>query len=218
MTAPAGGDARRRLTVEVTPRRVPWPLLLTAALVAGMAWGINARIWMRFVSEDPEFSWGGTLGIVVGFGIAALGQCGAYLGRRSGRGRPTLTILRTLGVATLLPLGGAAGSVMLPTFILVPLIRTQRAWPRAIRGLLALFACAGPVFVITDLFGTFGVVRAVAGILWFAAIYAGIIWAAEFSLGPQRDGWFPPRLVRNIGFVPLVGLSGLAAVALIGAG
>ena len=46
-------------------------------------WGICARVWMRFIATDPEFTWAGTLFIVIGFGIAGLGQSGAYLGRRA---------------------------------------------------------------------------------------------------------------------------------------
>jgi hypothetical protein len=33
--------------------------------------------------------------------------------------------------------------------------------------------------------------------------YAGIIWAARFSLGPQLDGWRVPTAVRVLGVVAL---------------
>lgn len=198
------------------PRRLPWPLVLLLAPMVGLLWGINARLWMRFVSTDPEFSWSGTIFIVTAFAIAAFGQGGAYLGRRAGKRRPALTVLRVLGVVTLLPLGMAAGAVMLPTFLLVPLVLTQCTWPRIARVALVVIASAGPLFVTISLFGDFGPVRATAALAWFAAIYAGIIRAAELSLGPQRDGWHAPPIARNVGLVALVGLPLLVVLTMTG--
>lgn len=134
---------------------------------------------MRFISTDPEFSWGGTIGIVVGFGIAALGQAGAYLGRRAERNRRSLTVLRMLGV---------------------------------VRAYLALVASIGPMYVLVELFGDLSVVQAVAATAWFVAIYAGIIWAAGFSLGPQLDGWRSPRFVRAVGIAAMVVLPVMVAL------
>ena len=33
----------------------------------GALLGVMARLWMRFISEDPEFTWNGTLFIIGGF-------------------------------------------------------------------------------------------------------------------------------------------------------
>ena len=30
----------------------------------GAGWGVLARVWMRLITTDPEFSWAGTLMIV----------------------------------------------------------------------------------------------------------------------------------------------------------
>ncbi len=40
-----------------------------AGLAFGLTWGVAARVWMRLVSTEPEFTWAGTLAIV---GLAAL--------------------------------------------------------------------------------------------------------------------------------------------------
>ena len=52
--------------------------------------------------------------------------------------------------------------------------------------------------------------HAVAGVIWFLAIFAGMIWAARFSLGPQLDGWRLPVGVRVLGVVALAPLILLA--------
>lgn len=58
-----------------------------AGVVLGAAWGVAARAWMRLISTDPEFSWSGTLLIIM---FAAAGGLGMGLvsgaracGRRS---------------------------------------------------------------------------------------------------------------------------------------
>jgi hypothetical protein len=44
-------------------------------LLLGAGWGVLARVWMRLISDDPEFSWAGTLSII---GLAAWG--GSWVG------------------------------------------------------------------------------------------------------------------------------------------
>jgi hypothetical protein len=39
-------------------------------LLLGAGWGVLARVWMRLITDDPEFSWAGTLSIL---GLAAWG-------------------------------------------------------------------------------------------------------------------------------------------------
>ena len=53
----------------LTPTRTALPVMSTLAIgvLGGAALGIVARAWMRLISEDPEFSWSGTLFIVIGF-------------------------------------------------------------------------------------------------------------------------------------------------------
>ena len=59
--------AEQTLTTETTDTAdtglLPWPkvgLLLVGGLVGGLLWGALARVWMRFISTDPEFTWDGT--------------------------------------------------------------------------------------------------------------------------------------------------------------
>jgi hypothetical protein len=191
-------------------RHAPWPFVLMGGLVGGLAWGMNARLWMRFISTNPEFTWSGTLFIVIGFGIAGLAQSGAYLGRRANLTRPAMTVLRVVAVIALLPLGFAAGASMFPTIILATLALTHHTWPRWLRGIVAAVALFPAVATALSFFDDLSLMRAVAGVIWFLAIYAGIIWAARFSLGPQLDGWRVPMAARVLGVVALAPLILLA--------
>jgi hypothetical protein len=160
---------------------------------------------MRFISTDPEFTWSGTLFIVIGFGIAGLAQSGAYLGRRAGLRRPRLTVLRVFTFAGLLPLGMAAGGPMFPTVVLAPLALTHTEWSRRTRLLVGAIALLPVLAIAGILFGDLSTLRAGAGFLWFLVMYAGIVWAARFTLAPQPDGWRAPRAAR---------ISGVAALTL----
>ena len=106
-------------------------LLRGAALGLGLgaAWGVLARVWMRLISTDPEFSWSGTLFIV---GLAALLGAGVGLvdaALRAGRSRWwRLAVLPGL----LLLLG--PGILLAPSFLVGGLAwRPHRTWLR-VRG------------------------------------------------------------------------------------
>lgn len=120
-------------------RKPSIPLVLAGSLVAGIAWGALARLFMRLVSTTPEFSWEGTLGIV---GIAAVAflltgfAAGAMARGWSGWWRlaaaPALLIFAGQGLG-LLP--AAAG-----TFLAV---RVRNVWVRSaalVAGLVGNYA------------------------------------------------------------------------------
>lgn len=193
-------------------QRSPLAIVLIVGLAAGVMWGVNARLWMRFISTSPEFSWAGTLFIVLGFGVVGLAQSAAYLGRRAALRRRAMTALRVVAIIGLLPLGVAAGASMFPTIILGTLALTQRAWPRWFRGLLAGVALLPALATALTFFHDLSLPRAVVGTVWFIAIYAGIIWAARSGLAPQRDDWRMPIALRGLGVLALAPLAILAAM------
>lgn len=201
---------------SATTRRTPWPLVLCGGLLAGLAWGVFARVWMRFISTDPEFSWSGTLFIVVGFGIAGTAQAGAYLARRRGLSRRPMTAVRVVTTVGLLPLGMAAGGPLLPTILLAPLAITHRDWNRYVRSGIGILAVAPLLLSARPLLDELSIGRAVTGTLWFVAIYAGIVWAARFSLAPQLDGWRAPRVLRAVGVVGTAAAMSLFGVMAVG--
>ena len=211
-------------------RRIPWPLVLLGGLAGGLVWGIHARVWMRFISTDPEFTWAGTLFIVFGFGVAGLAQSAASLGRRADLRRSRLTTVRVATFASLLPLGAAAGGPVFPTIVLAPLALTHAEWSRRTEPFVkrcafamiartavqdkgapdALFIAWFPLIEAGATDDRNEVKKAVswAGFVWFVGVYAGIAWAARFTMAPQRDGWVAPGWLRGVG---------VAALALVGA-
>lgn len=85
--------------------------LVALGALCGAAWGVAARVWMRIIATDPEFTWSGTLFIVAAATISGLGM-GVVLASRRRRSA------RVFGVVTILPLGVGAGMLMLPTIAL----------------------------------------------------------------------------------------------------
>ena len=195
--APLGSTAR-------SPRRTA--STLAAGLVGGCALGIAARAWMRLISDDPEFTWSGTLFIVGGFTIFGLAQSIVAIARRRQPRRWQLTIVRAVGAVAMLPLFVAAGGVMLPTVLGGGLARARTHW-RPVTRMLWLLLAAGPVlFVGLDLVDSFGwSLHTLAGFTAMLAVYAAIIWATRFTFAAQADGWRLSRRAKLLvpGFVAL---------------
>ncbi len=214
--AASGAGVEPSIQEGAAGRRVPAPVVLLGGLLGGLVWGIDARLWIRFITTDPEFSWTGTLFIVIGFGIAGLAQSGAYLGRRAGLRRSRMTVLRVVTFASLLPLGMAAGGPMFPAIVLAPLAITHADWSGRMRRLVGAVALIPVVATAGILLEDLSPARALAGTLWFLAVYAGIIWAARITLAPQLDGWRAPRLARVGGVVALALVALLETLFLLG--
>ena len=176
--------------------RTPALLVLLASFLTGAALGIVARIWMRFITTHREFSWEGTLMIVVGFGVVFLGQSGVYLGRRSGVRLSAFVALRVLAIVTLLPLAGAAGAFAFPIIVFAPLAIIRTGWNRWLRLLLGVLALIPGVFIAFTLFADLSVIRATLGVIWFALIYGILVWAVSFSFASRDDPRFT-NVVRD---------------------
>lgn len=200
------------MTTEWSTERLP-PVTRTRELVivmfgtiAGLSLGVLARLWMRLISTEPEFSWGGTIFIVLGFTIFGLTQSVAALARRR-RWRPwAARAARSGGVAGMLPLFVGAGGLMMPTVVGGGLAAWRVEWPKTARSVCALIAAVPVVFVGGGVVGDFGLsLRSLAGIAAMFAIYSGIVWANRATLARPQQGW---RLQR----VALVGAIGLAVL------
>ncbi len=197
-----------------TSSTVAWPLFLGGGLIAGTAWGINARLWMRYITTDPEFTWGGTLFIVIGFAIAGTSQTMAHLARRRITTRWKLTLARMATFAGLLPIFVGAGALMAPTVLLGALAVSHGNWPRWFRVVLGIGAALPVVAVSASVFADFSVLHALLAIVWLLVIYGIIVWAAQATLAPQMDGWRPPTALRLVGFAIVLPLLLGAALTL----
>ena len=181
-------------TVVSVLDRAPAALVLFTSFLAGAVLGVVARIWMRFITTNREFSWEGTLIIVIGFGVAFLGQAGVYLGRRSGARPSAFVALRILAIVTLLPLSFGAGAVGFPVVVLAPLAIIRTGWNRWLRVLLGVLALLPIVFIAFTLLSDLFVIRAAIGLAWFALIYGVLVWAVSFSFAPRDD----PRFTHGV--------------------
>jgi hypothetical protein len=158
---------------------------------------------MRVISDDPEFTWNGTLGIVIGFAVFGFAQANVRSARTNTR-RFVLTASRLFGGISMLPLFVAAGAQMAPTVVCGALALAHPTWRRRTRGALVAIATIPVLFVVGNLWHTFGLsLQIVVGVGGLLAIYIVVIWAARSTFEPRPDGG---------------GLSRRMSLALVGAG
>lgn len=156
---------------------------MAAGLFGGFALGTIARAWMRLISEEPEFTWGGTIFIVLAFTIYGLTQSIAFVARRKTKRRWTLGIARAIGAIGFLPLFVGAGAIMLPTVVGGGLALHRVRWHWVPR-LICLIVAAGPVGLVgSQLVGSFGwSLRTLAGFVAMLAIYGTVIAATRSTI------------------------------------
>ncbi len=196
-------------------RRRSW-VLVPCGLLAGAIWGAVARVWMRWVSTDPEFSWGGTLMIVGAFTIFGSAAGATTATRRRGSRRAVLNAARFGAVVGTMPLFVGAGALMLPTVIGGGLAVWRRDWRPWLRLLFGLVAGVPVVVVVSALVSDFGVIGAIPrglGLLVLYGVIVAVMWAA---LSPQDDGWRVPRALRAAGSAAAVLLLLVVAIGVVG--
>ena len=149
---------------------------------------------MRVISTDPEFTWSGSLAIVVAAAIPGLAM-GVVLAR----GRRW----RLLGMLAVLPLCAGPGMVMIPTFVpgaMAIARRRRQPVPALVLALVAVVAAF--VLVGRGLLDELTVGRAVVGFVlylplaaWLAAMLAISLSPGRSLAGDHRDG----RPARGVG-------------------
>ena len=196
---------RRNIRVQDAPSKPARPILiLGAGLFGGLTLGIIARAWMRLISDDPQFTWNGTIFIVGGFTVFGFTQSVVAVVRRSTRRRWTLTIVRVFGTIGLLPLFVGAGALMLPTVVAGGLAKSRVEWNNIARWICLAVAMVPVLIVGSGLVGSFGwSLHAAAGFLAMIALYATIVSATRFTFTAQADGWRMKRWVTITLFVVL---------------
>src|SRR6476646_8478217 len=108
------------MRAETSRAARPWwtvPIAFGLGLLGGAVLGVLARLWMRLVANEPDFSWAGTLFIVGAFAVFGAGQALSWSARRTALRRPGLTVVRALAAVLALPIFGGAGAIMLPTVL-----------------------------------------------------------------------------------------------------
>ncbi len=178
-----------------TPRRVSRLRDFAVGLlgiVAALALGVLARLWMRLIAVRPEFTWAGTLGIIIGFTIFGLTQSLGALARRRGW-RPWATrVTRGAGVIGMLPLFVAAGAQMMPTVVFGGLAVWQVDWPTRARVVCAVVAALPALFVGHGIVDDFGrSLHSLAGVAGMLGVYAAIVWATRPTMSRPIHGARP---------------------------
>ena len=142
--APIRTNAERGAPVRVIA------LAVLAGAGLGATYGTALRAWMRFISDNPEFSWNGTLFIVGAFTITGA-LAGLVVGGRRRGWKALMVPARTVAIVLSLSCFGAAGAVMLPTIVLGALALGRTDWPRRVRGTLSVLSAASTLMVLADL-------------------------------------------------------------------
>jgi hypothetical protein len=160
-----------------------------AGFVVGAAWGVLARVWMRLISTDPEFSWVGTLSIVVLSAVLGAGVGVVHAARRTGR-----SSWWTLAVVPGLLLFMSPGILLAPCFLLGGLARGTRG--RVLQSVGALTVAGSIVLAMVAESGDVGPVYVVG----YAALAVSLAWASSL-VWQRRQRSASPMAARSAAIV-----------------
>lgn len=159
---------------------------IAVGALGGTLWGVVARVWMRLISTEHEFTVNGTVGIVVIFAVFGLGQTVAALARRSAGTRRRQILARIFAVVVTLPMGLAAGGQMLPFLLLAAAAIGRVDFHRYMRTAVFALAAVAPLLVLRQLLEDLPLWRAILGWALMLVIYAPLVWSLARALRPIR--------------------------------
>lgn len=168
-----------------------WKAMALGTL-GGLLWGVGMRAWMRFISFDPEFTWSGTLFIIGATTLAGTMAGLAYYRWRLSRGK----WWRLLGFF-FLPLGMAAGAVMVPTFVLGGIALGRKSWHPWARILMGAVAVGFQVFFFTADDNPFPHGRAALALAIYAFFLGIETWAFSIIARPLPRSVVPVADTRS---------------------
>lgn len=168
-----------------SPRRRFFLIPLGAA--GGLLLGIAARAWMRLISTEPEFSWNGTMFIVLGFTLWGTGQAVAATVRSASDRRWAVAAARTSAGILTLPLFVAAGGIMFPTVVAGGLASHRTDWRSRTRWIFGIVAMGPFVMVGLQLHDDWGWSwRWLAGMVGLLAVYGVVVACERPAMSPGR--------------------------------
>jgi hypothetical protein len=171
-----------------------WLRPVGAGLVLGAAWGALARVYMRLVSTNPEFSWSGTLAIL---GVAAVfgGTLGLVHAARLRGGRAWWR----LAVLPGLLLFAGPGALLFPAALLGGFAWGTRAWWP-----VRLLAAAAVLVLPLVLWETTPAVDRI-GISLTVSVVG--LWVLSVPLAAAGATWFrrwPARVTQPVALEPAI--------------
>ncbi len=148
VTTPLHGESPQQTQTGTVQDSLPGSIV--RAVLYGAAWGGAARLWMRYISEDPEFSIAGTSFIIA---IPTVISLCSVLASRSINWRPlTRRPSRAIAGFSTILLGGAAGILMMPTLLLGGIAwANRRRFPPGLLVPIALLAGAPILAVVPEI-------------------------------------------------------------------
>lgn len=168
--------------------RIQTSLVIPFGVLGGLLLGVIARAWMRWISTDPEFTMGGTIGIIVGFVLFFTAHATVLFGKRKDWSRAWLTVTRVGAIIFSLGIFVAAGAMMFPTVLAVTLATGRTDWPRQLRRVIFVLGLIIPGFVAKGIGSDFGWgLTTVGRILLFMLVYSVVIAAARVTAMPLKD-------------------------------
>lgn len=208
----------------IPPHRVGTAKVLASGFFGGIAIGALARLWMRWISTDPEFSWSGTFFIVIVFTIFFTTQSIVAVLRRRLQSRRATTIVRVLGVIFSLPVFSGAGGLMLPTvaiasvFLWTKLFKKVGRRATIVKILLLGLALLVPITVVRGIISDFGWTFSTLGRAFvFFSVYGLVIVGTRPTLRPLIDANSVPRQFGKVQKVLLsIGISIVLLLLMVG--
>ena len=168
---------------------VPLGRALARGAAQGLAWGVLARVWMRLIAEDPEFTWGGSIYIVAAATIFGLTTGLASAARRNRwRAAPRRMVSAVAGGSVIL-LGMGAGSIALPTIVFGGLALGRTHFHLAVR------------LVIVVMLALVGV--GIGGVSDSNGLIVGIVGVAVVG-GLLIAGYRPRAVIAAISLMPAI--------------
>jgi hypothetical protein len=160
-----------------------WLRPVGAGLLLGVGWGVLARVYMRLVSTNPEFSWSGTLFIL---GLAAVfgGTLGLVHAARDHGGR----VWWRFAVLPGLLLFAGPGALLLPAALLGGFAWGTRAWwPARVLAAAAVLALPVVVWETTSALDRIGISVTVSVVgFWVLSVPLAAAGATWFRRWPAR--------------------------------
>lgn len=171
----------------------------------GTVWGVLARVFMRLVSTDPEFTWVGTLSIIGMSAVLGAGL-GAVHGARVGGGRRWWSLAPLPGML----LFASPGMVLLPAFaggVVAGRFRAGRLRlvVRAV-GLLLSFGMVASIVLATDP-STAGALNPPQPVALVPGIVLIVVATALMALAGSSWSGRWPEVVANADRVPVIPVS-----------
>jgi hypothetical protein len=153
----------------------------------GLAWGVLMRLWMRFISDQPDFTIKGTALILAM--STFVGTCAglAFAVRARGRGG-RLWPVRVLALVSCAALAIGPGLLMVPTALAATLAVVRTGWPRAVRVFFGLLALGGLGFLAYVMMQFWPILRAGFNMLLFIPFFYALVLVMRVGVeaGPQK--------------------------------